>query len=55
MNRTSLVAKARNTTAISTAAAVTIRPVFSSPTATASWLSPVRSYSSFTRERRKTS
>jgi len=43
------VANAANTTAISTAADVTIRPVRSRPRATAWVLSPVRSYSSFTR------
>ena len=50
-----LVAKAMNTTAMSSAAAVTIRPVRSRPRATDSSLSPVRSYSSLMRERRNTS
>ena len=49
------VAKARNTTAISRAAAVTIRPVRSSPTATDRVLVAPRSCSSLIRDRRNTS
>ena len=55
MNVTPDVAKAMNTTLISTAAAVTMRPVCSSPVATAWVLSPVRSCSSLMRDRRNTS
>ena len=49
------VANARNTTLMSSAAAVTIRPVRSRPSATDAVLSPVRSCSSLMRERRNTS
>ena len=55
MNDTWPVAKARNTTAISTAAAVTIRPVRSNPTATDVTVSEPRSCSSLIRDRRNTS
>ena len=55
MNVTPDVAKAMNTTLISSAAAVTMRPVRSRPIATASVLSPVRSCSSLMRDRRNTS
>ena len=46
--------EAATTTTIS-AAEVTIRPLRSRPRATASWLSPVRSQTSFIRDSRKTS
>ena len=49
------VAKAMNTTDSRPAAAVTMRPVRSSPTATEAVLSPVRSYSSLIRDSRNTS
>ena len=49
------VAKARKTTASKAAAAVTMRPVRSSPRATDDTLSPEASYSSLMRESRKTS
>ena len=49
------VAMARKTTATSSAAAVTMRPVRSRPTATDSMPSPVRSCSSLIRDRRNTS
>ena len=55
MNETLDVAKATKTMASRAAAAVTMRPVRSRPTATAWRLSPVRSYSSLIRDRRKTS
>ncbi len=55
MNVTPDVAKAKNVIDSSKAAAVTSRPVFSSPRATARSLSPVRSYSSLIRESRNTS
>ena len=55
MNDTWPVAKARNTTAISTAAAVTIRPVRSSPIATDVTVSEPLSCSSLIRDRRNTS
>ena len=55
MKLTRLVAKARNTTAISTAAAVTIRPVRSRPRATERSLSAPWSCSSLMRDSRKTS
>ena len=49
------VANAMNTIARSAAAAVTMRPVRSSPMATELVLSPLRSYSSLIRESRNTS
>ena len=49
------VAKAMNTTAMRAARAVTMLPVRSRPMATECTLSPVRSCSSFIRDRRKTS
>ena len=49
------VEKAMKTTAIRPARAVTMAPVRSRPTATECSLSPVRSCSSFIRDRRKTS
>ena len=55
MNVISEVAKATNTTARMAAAAVTMRPLRSSPAATEATLSPVRSCSSLILERRNTS
>ena len=55
MNDTPDVAKAKNVTDSSSAAAVTMRPVRSRPSATASSLSPVRSCSSLIRESMNTS
>jgi hypothetical protein len=55
MNETPEVAKAMNTTAIRMAAAVTRRPVRSSPRATAVVVSAPLSCSSLMRDRRKTS
>jgi hypothetical protein len=55
MKLTRPVANERKTTAMSTAAAVTIRPVRSSPTATAVSLSAPLSCSSLMRESRNTS
>ena len=52
---TSAVPKARKVTASRTDAALTIRPVRSSPRATDAALSPVASYSSLMRDRRNTS